>query len=102
MGLLPEVSEFLDVQHKNKMKTDISDVICQKGLAFFADIFTHLNELNCKLEGSSTNILLLRDNISAFIAKLKLWKAKIQSGQKATAFPTMNTLSCTNNVNSMI
>ena len=81
------------------MKTNISNAMFQKRLAFLADIFTHLNELNRKLQGAGANILLLRDNISAFIAKLKLWKANIQTGQKAAAFPTMNKLSSTNGVN---
>ena len=93
VGLLPEVSGFLDIQHKNKMKKDISDEILQKRLAFLADIFTHSNELNRKLQGAGANISLPRDNIFAFITKLQLWKAKIQFGQKVTAFSSMNTLS---------
>ena len=91
--LLPEVNEFFEIQHKNKMKTDISDAMFQKKLPFLTNIFTHLNELNRKLQGAGANVLLLRDNISAFIAKLKLWKANIQAGQKVAAFPTMNKLS---------
>ena len=92
--LLPEANEFLEIQHKNKMKTDISDAMFQKRLTFLADTFTHLNELNRKLQGAGAKILLLRDNLFAFIAKLKLWKV--------AAFPTMNKLSCTNGVNIVI
>ena len=80
--LFPEVSEFLDIQHKNKMKTDISDAIFQKRLAFLADMFTHLNELNRKLQGAGANTLLLRDNISAFIAKLNSGKQKYNLARK--------------------
>ena len=61
-----------------------------------------MNELNRKLQGAGANIMLLRGNISAFIAKLKLWKANTQAGQKVAAFPTMNKLSFTNGVNSII
>ena len=49
-------------------KMDICDAILQKILAFLANIFTHLNELNHKLQSAGANILLLRDNNSAFIA----------------------------------
>ena len=80
---------------------DISDAMFQKRLAFLADIFTYLNELNWKLQVANIRVLL-QDNICAFIANLKLWKANIQAGQKVAAFPTMNKLSCTNGVNSII
>jgi len=49
--LLPHVIEFLKIQHKQELKTDISYVKFQNRLAFLADIFSHLNELNlsCKV-----------------------------------------------------
>ena len=69
MRLLPEVSDY---QPKRKLKTEISDVMFQIGLAFLADMFSHLNKLNLKLQGVNVNMLGLRDKIAAFIAKLKL------------------------------
>ena len=50
----------------------------------------HLNELNRKLQGADSNILGQRDKIVAFIAKLNLWKMKMQVGRSGTAFPTLN------------
>ena len=49
--LLPHVIEFLKIEHKQELKTGISDVMFQNRLAFLADIFSHLNELNlsCKV-----------------------------------------------------
>jgi len=66
--LLPQVIEFLKIQHKQELKTNISDVIFQNRLAFLADTYSHLNELNRKLQDVGANILGLRDKIAAFIA----------------------------------
>ena len=100
--LLPEVIEFLEIQHKQELKTNFSDAMFQIRLAYLADLFSHLNSLNLKLQGVDVNILGLRDKIAAFIAKLKLWKTKMQSGQKVESFPMMSKLSETNSSNTII
>lgn len=88
--LLQEVIEFLEIQKKIELKSIITDNIFQKRLAYLADIFGHLNELNRKLQGVGSNIIVQRDKIAAFIAKLELWKGKIQSGHSVAAFPTLH------------
>ena len=88
--LLQEVIEFLEIQKKRELKSIITDSIFQKRLAYLADIFGHLNELNRKLQGMDSNIIVQRDKIAAFIAKLELWKGKIQSGRSVVAFPTLH------------
>ena len=100
--LLPEVIEFLQIQHQQELKTNISDAMFQIRLAFLADMFSHLNSLNHKLQGVDINILGLKDKIAAFIAKLKLWKTKMQSGQKVESFSMMSELSETNSSNTII
>jgi len=100
--LLPEVIEFLKIQHKQKLKNDIADVMFQNRLAFLADIFSHLNELNRNLLGVGASMLGLQDKIAAFIAKLKLWKTKIQFGQRVVVFPMMNKMNETNGINSIV
>ena len=72
--LLPEVSEFLEIQHKQELKAEISDVMFR--LAFLADMFSHFNGLNLKLQGVSVNILGQKDKIAAFIAKYNFGKQK--------------------------
>ena len=42
-------------------------------LAYLADILKALNQLNEKLEGPQSNIVVHNDTINAFMAKLKLW-----------------------------
>ena len=43
-------------------------------LAYLADIFKTLNQLNKKLQGPGSNIIVHTDAINAFMAKLKLWR----------------------------
>jgi len=100
--LLPGVIEFLKIQHKQELKTDIAAVMFQNRLAFLADIFFHLNELNRNLQGVGAKILGLQDKIAAFFAKPKLWETKIQPGQRVAVFPMMNKMSETNGINSII
>nr|CAI5821899.1 unnamed protein product [Callosobruchus analis] len=42
----------------------------QLSLAYLADIFEFLNNLNLKLQGKNTTILASYDNIQGFLAKL--------------------------------
>ena len=57
--LLPEVNEFLEIQHKQELRWNISGLVFQNRLAFLANMFSHLNELNRNLQGVDTNILTL-------------------------------------------
>ena len=98
----PEVSKFLEIQHKQELKVEISDVIFQTRLVFLVDMFSHFNELNLNFQGVGVNILGVREKIVAFIAKLQLWKTKTQSGQIVVSFPIMNKMSETNDSNSII
>ena len=49
--LLPEITEFIEIQHKKELKAVILDLKFQNRSAFPADMFCHLNELNRKLHG---------------------------------------------------
>ena len=42
-------------------------------LAFLVDVFSHLNELNRKLQGADSDIIRHRDKVNAFVSKLELW-----------------------------
>ena len=100
--LLQEVIEFLEIQKKRELKSIITDSIFQKRLAYLADIFGHLNELNRKLQGMDSNIIVQRDKIAAFIAKLELWKGKIQSGGSVASFPTLHKMFGMTGISSVI
>jgi len=47
-------------------------------IANLADLFTHLNVLNMKLQGPDTNIFVVEDKIEAMIEKLKLWLNRVE------------------------
>ena len=49
-----------------------------------------------------SNIIVQRDKIAAFIAKLELWKGKTQSGRSAVAFPTLHKMIGMNDICSVI
>ena len=45
-------------------------------LAFLADIFSHLNDLNIKMQGTGMTVMNTGEEINAFAQKLALWKRK--------------------------
>ncbi|XP_068245162.1 protein FAM200C-like [Palaemon carinicauda] len=57
-------------------------------LAYLADIFGHVNELNKELQGKKVNLQLAREKISAFVSKLQYWNQKINAN-KTAAFPKL-------------
>ena len=71
-------------------------------MAILADIFCRLNELNRKLQGVDSNLVGQRDKIAAFIAKLELWKKKVQTGRSGVAFPMLEKMSETNGISDVV
>ncbi|XP_064081366.1 zinc finger BED domain-containing protein 5-like [Macrobrachium nipponense] len=69
-------------------KTDFHDNFHPEGfqitLAYLMDIFEALNALNLKLQGKSINIITHHDTIRVFMAKLNLWKCRVQQGNAAS------------------
>ena len=95
MHLLPEVTQFLQQRNKDDLKAAVSDETFQYRLAFLADMFSHMNELNCKLQSADSDIIGHHDKVSAFVSKLELWRGKFETGRSATAFPTLARISKT-------
>jgi len=58
-------------------------------LAYFADIFQHLNNLNRAMQGPQSNLILLSDKVSGFMAKLTVWRKRVSSGI-IEMFPAMH------------
>ena len=58
-------------------------------LAYLADVFTKLNELNLSLQGKESHILKLYDKVQGFTKKLKLWERKCDEGD-VSCFPLLN------------
>ena len=53
-------------------------------LAYLADIFEALNQLNTKLQGPGTNIIVHSDAINAFVVKLNLWRQRAKNNNFAS------------------
>ena len=51
-----------------------------KRLAYLADIFHHLNELNTRMQGRNENLLTSTDKINGFRSKVQLWQQHVESG----------------------
>ena len=49
-------------------------------LAYLADIFYHLNELNTRMQGRNENLLTSTDKIDGFLSKLHLWQHRVEIG----------------------
>ncbi|XP_076038217.1 protein FAM200C-like [Oratosquilla oratoria] len=89
--------------HTNK--TDIQDKLQLEGflltLAYLVDIFDELNAVNLKLQGKEMNIIMHHDIIRAFMAKLDLWKCRIQQGNTAM-FRTLDSALGHSNLDSVL
>ena len=55
----------------------MADKIWLCKVAYLADIFNKLNELNLSLQGRNSNILFSHDKIEAFKKKLNIWTTKV-------------------------
>ena len=49
-------------------------------LAYLADIFSHLNDLNISIQSTGMNMITAREKIAAFTNKLSIWKNRIGCG----------------------
>ena len=55
-------------------------------LAYLADKFETLNQLNKKLQDPGSNIIVHIDAINAFVAKLKLWSQRANDDNFASFY----------------
>jgi len=70
--LRSEIMQFLNNQGSS-LADEFSnrDAIIQ--LAYLADIFTHLNELNISIQGFGVNTITAKEKLTAFSRKLSIW-----------------------------
>ena len=89
-----EVSIFL----KNKGSTFSEKFDCKSflyGLAYLADIFGHINNVNRAIQGLGVTIFDATEKLKAFLAKLPLWKRTVEASNYAN-FPMLEDLFLTN------
>ena len=84
--LREEVKSFLVAKQKNDLLLTFGGVEFSTYLAYLADIFETLNQLNKKLQGPGSNIIVHTDAINAFVAKLKLWTQRANNDNFASFY----------------
>ncbi|XP_029652653.1 uncharacterized protein LOC115225820 [Octopus sinensis] len=87
LGLLYELREvaiFLDLQQKADFHDKFQSEGFQLSLACLVDNFEALNAIDLKLQEKDIKILTNHDTIRIFMAKLDLWKCRIQLGNIAS------------------
>ena len=72
--LREEVKLFLLAKQKHDLLLAFGGDRLSTHLAYLADIFEAINQLNKKLQGPGTNIIVHSDAINAFVVKLSLWR----------------------------
>ncbi|XP_077598774.1 SCAN domain-containing protein 3-like [Stigmatopora nigra] len=75
--LREELKMFLTNERSDYSNQFASDEWCAK-LAYLADIFHHLNELNTRMQGRNENLLTSTDKINGFRLKVHLWQQHVQ------------------------
>ncbi|KAJ4924388.1 hypothetical protein JOQ06_000628, partial [Pogonophryne albipinna] len=64
-------------EHDLPYKEHMDDESWWVKLAYLADIFSHLNDLNIRMQGKNENILTATDKLNGFRSKLRLWQNKV-------------------------
>jgi hypothetical protein len=49
------------------------------GLAYLADIFNHMNEINLSIRGPGMTIMEATEKLQVFLAKLSIWKKRVRA-----------------------
>ena len=83
--LREEVKLFLVAKQKHDLLLAFGGDGFSTYLAYYlADIFEELNQLNKKLQGPGTNIIVHSDAINTFVAKLNLWRQRAKNNNFAS------------------
>ncbi len=87
--LREELLVFLDETFNLRDRMHDWGWLCK--LAYLADVFGHLNNLNLSLQGKQVSVFHVQDKVSAMIAKLKLWHRRLSCGE-LESFPCLHEL----------
>ncbi|XP_042236517.1 protein ZBED8-like [Homarus americanus] len=85
--LRAEVSLFLR-EKESRLSEQFDSEEFIHGLAYLADIFGHMNEVNLAIQGPGVTIMGAAERLQAFLAKLPLWKRRLEADNYAN-FPML-------------
>ncbi|XP_068214453.1 protein FAM200C-like [Palaemon carinicauda] len=74
-----EIHHFLH-ERVQELPIHFNDPSFVQMLAYLADVFSALNELNLSLQGRGLNIMTAREKLAAFKEKLVLWIKRVKMG----------------------
>ena len=77
--LRKKLQVFLTNAESEYAKLLASDDWCSR-LAYLADIYYYLNELNTRMQGRLENLLTSTDKINGIRSKMQLWQQLVKSG----------------------
>lgn len=80
LNLFTVIKTFLEIQGKTELLSLLNEEVFLKKMSYLVDFFEILNQLNLKLQGKQSNIMLHSDIISAFIERIELIKNKLENG----------------------
>lgn len=83
-----EVAEFLR-EKKSPLAEHLCDASFVSVLAYMADIFNKLNELNTSMQGKDSSVFHTCDKVEAFKLKVRLWQNAVDRGH-FEMFPTLS------------
>ncbi|KAL1265252.1 hypothetical protein QQF64_003279 [Cirrhinus molitorella] len=86
--LREEVRIFL-LEKNSPLSPRFSDEKWLALLAYLANIFSRLNDLNTGLQGKNTSLFTLSDKIEGWIRKLSLWRTRLNN-DNFDAFPLLD------------
>uniref|UniRef100_A0A2P2ICW4 Zinc finger protein n=1 Tax=Hirondellea gigas TaxID=1518452 RepID=A0A2P2ICW4_9CRUS len=82
--LRESIELFLDTENKVDLLSAFNKEGLEVSLAYLADIFEALHELNKKMQEQGSNVIMRNDCVNAFIAKLQLWASRARNGNLAS------------------
>lgn len=85
--LYDTIIEFLESNDQELLEEMLTRKL---DIAYLADIFEKLNEVNLKLQGVDMNLIKAKGVVAAFIGKLSLYKSNL-SRRDLRQFPTLDT-----------
>ncbi|XP_034642709.1 SCAN domain-containing protein 3-like [Trachemys scripta elegans] len=86
--LFDSVLEFLE-NKDDALRANLID--SRNDIAYLTDLFNKFNETNSQLQGDELNLIRTKTVISAFVAKLLLYKRNLGQGQ-FSQFPNLSTV----------
>ncbi|XP_068118251.1 general transcription factor II-I repeat domain-containing protein 2-like [Hyperolius riggenbachi] len=86
-----EIGTFLESQGKSDAFPELSDKTWLSDFAYGVDIFSHMNDLNVKLQGKDQYVHDMHTNVTAFKSRFSLFSKQI-SKKNFAHFPTLATL----------